>query len=104
MGQTIRTGWETIHSILGSALVRPDSKDPQSIAWLNFQWNLIVGKDLIPITQVKKLSAKALFVIVSDKIWLPALKPLREKIVTEINKHAGSILVDRIVFTIIRTI
>ena len=92
MDRTIPTGWETIHSTLGSSLGRPDSEDPQSIAWFDFQWRLIVGKDLISIAQVKNLSAKTLFVIVSDKTWFPALEPLREKIITEINQRAGSTL------------
>ena len=93
------TSWETIHSVLGNLLAaKPGSEDSKSIAWLNLQWKLIVGKDLISVTQVQKLSAKSLFVTVSDKKWFPALKPLREKIITEINKRAGSILVNRIVF------
>ena len=83
MDQNRRKGWETIRSVLGNSLVRP-AEDPQSIAWFNFQWNLIVGKDLISVTRVKKLSAKSLFVIVSDKTWFPALEPLGEKIITEI--------------------
>ena len=98
MNQVARTGWKTIHSVLGSSLARTDFKDNQSIHWLNFQWKLIVGKDLTAITQVKKLSSKTLFVIVSDKIWFSALESLRKKIITEINQRAGSILVTRIVF------
>ena len=98
MDRTIRKGWKTIHSVLGNSLARPNSGDPQLLAWCNFQWKLVVGKDLVPITQVKKLTAKTLFVAVSDKIWFSALETLREKIITEINKRAGSILVKRIVF------
>lgn len=97
MDRTTPKGWETIHSVLGNSLARPDL-DPQSIAWLSFQWKLIVGKDLISITQVKKLSAKTLFVIISDKIWFSALEPLRKNIIAEINQRAGSILVNKIVF------
>ena len=98
MDQKKRTGWKTIYSVLGSSLARPNSDDPQLIAWCKFQWKLIVGKDLISVTQVKKFSAKSLFVTVSDKMWFPALEPLRGEIITEINKRAGSVLVNRIVF------
>ena len=44
------------------------------------------------------MSAKTLIVTVSDIIWLPALNSLRNKIITEINQRAGSVLVNRIVF------
>jgi len=98
MDKTTRTGWKTIHSLLGNSLARPNFEDPQSIAWVDFHWKLIVGQELMIVTQVNKLSAKTLFVIVSDKVWFPALEPLREKIIIEINQRAGSILINRIVF------
>ena len=98
MNLTRHQGWKTVHSIIGNALRRPDSEDPQLIDWFNFQWRLIVGEDLIPLTQIKSLSAKTLIVIVSDIIWLPALNSLRKKIIIEINQRSGSVLVNRIVF------
>ncbi len=79
-------------------MTRPDSEDPQSLAWYDFQWKLIVGEDLTAVTQVNKLSAKSLFVTVSDKKWFPALKSFRKKIIAEINQSAGSVLISRIVF------
>ena len=93
-----RTGWEAMRSVLGKSITRLDSDDPQSVAWFDFQWKLIVGEDLAAVTQVNKFSAKNLFVIVSDRTWFSALEPLREKIITKINQRAGSILVNRIVF------
>ena len=98
MSQAKYTCWKTIRSVLGQSLIKPDSKNAQLIDWLNFQWKLIVGKDLACISQVEKLSASTLFVIVSDERWLPALEPLRKKIITEINSRAGSTLLNRIVF------
>ena len=85
MSQVTPTGWETIRSVIGKSIARLDSDDPQSIAWFDFQWKLIVGKDLAAVTQVNKFSAKSLFVIVADGAWFPALESLREKIVTQIN-------------------
>ncbi len=98
MIQTKRKSWESIRSVLGCLLTRPDSEDPQSIGWYDFQWKLIVGEDLTAVTQVDKLSAKSLFVTVSDKKWFPALKSFRKKIIAEINQSAGSVLLTRIVF------
>ena len=98
MNQTKRKGWTSIRSVLGGSLTRPDSEDPQSLAWYDFQWKLIVGEDLTAVTQVNKLSAKSLFVTVSDKKWFPALKSFRKKIIAEINQSAGSVLISRIVF------
>jgi Flp pilus assembly protein TadD len=98
MNQTKRKGWTSIRSVLGGSLTRPDSEGPQSLAWYDFQWKLIVGEDLTAVTQVNKLSAKSLFVTVSDKKWFPALKSFRKKIIAEINQSAGSVLISRIVF------
>ena len=98
MSKQMHTSWETIRSVLGKSIVRVDSNDPQSFAWFDFQWKLIVGKDLALATRVNKFSSKSLFVTVSDRVWFPALEPLREKIITKINQRAGSILVNRIVF------
>ena len=39
-----------------------------------------------------------MFVSVSDRVWVSALDSLREKIINTINQHAGSVLVNRIVF------
>ena len=98
MNLTRHQGWKTVHSIIGNALRRPDAEGSQLMDWLNFQWRLIVGEDLIPLTQIKSLSAKTLVVIVSDTIWLPALSSLRKNIITKINQRAESVLVNRIVF------
>ena len=98
MRQMTRTGWETIRSVLGKSIARLDSGDPQSVAWFDFQWKLIVGKDLAAVTQVSKFSAKSLFIIVSDEAWFSVLESLREKIITKINQHAGVVLVSRIIF------
>jgi len=94
----MHASWETIRSVLGKSIVRVDSNDPQSFAWFDFQWKLIVGKDLSLATRVNKFSSKSLFVMVSDRVWFPALEPLREKIIKTINERAGSALVNRIVF------
>ena len=98
MSKQMRASWETIRSVLGKSIVRVDSNDSQSFAWFDFQWKLIVGKDLALVTRVNKFSSKSLFVTVSDRIWFPALEPLREKIIKTINERAGSALVNRIVF------
>ena len=93
------TGWETMNSVLGNAVPKNDSKDPQqSLAWYDFQWRLTVGKDLASVTQVKKISTKSLFVTVSDGAWLSALDSLREQIINTINQRAGLVLLNRIVF------
>ena len=98
MSKQMYTSWETIRSVLGKSIVRVDSNDPQSFAWFDFQWKLIVGKDLALATRVNKFSSKSLFVTVSDRVWFPALEPLREKIIKTINERAGSALVNRIIF------
>ena len=79
MSQVIRSGWKTIRSVLGESIAKLDSDDPQSIAWFDYQWNLIVGKDLAAVTQVNKYSSKSLFITISDGAWLSALEPLRKK-------------------------
>jgi tetratricopeptide (TPR) repeat protein len=98
MSQVMRSGWKTIRSVLGGSIAKLDSDDPQSIAWFDYQWKLIVGKDLAAVTQVNKYSAKSLFVTISDGSWLSALEPLREKIIAKINQHAGSTLLNRIIY------
>ena len=98
MSKQMHASWETIRSVLGKSIVRVGSNDSQSFAWLDFQWKLIVGKDLALVTRVNKFSSKSLFVTVSDRVWFPALEPLREKIIKTINERAGSALVNRIVF------
>ena len=98
MSQVTRSGWKTIRSVLGESIAKLDSDDPQSIAWFDYQWNLIVGKDLATVTQVNKYSSKSLFVTISDESWLSALEPLREKIITKINQRAGSTLLNRIIY------
>ena len=91
-------GWETIRSVLGKSVVSIDSNHPQSLAWFDFQWKIAVGKDLSSVTKVKKISNKSLFIAVSDEVWFSALDSLREKIINTINQHAGSVLVNRIIF------
>ena len=97
MSKQMHASWETIRSVLGKSIVRVDSNDPQSFAWFDFQWKLIVGKDLSLATRVNKFSSKSLFVTVSDRVWFSALDSLREKIINTINQRAGSVLVNRIV-------
>ena len=92
------TNWETMRSVLGRSLVRVDSDASQSLGWLDFQWKLLVGKDLALVTNVNQFSSQCLFVTVSNKSWFPALESLRKKFINEINKRAGSVLVRRIVF------
>ena len=98
MSKKMYTSWETIRSVLGKSILRVDSNDSQSFAWFDFQWKLIVGKDLALVTRVNKFSSKSLFITVSDRVWFPALEPLRKKIIKTINERAGSALVNRIVF------
>ena len=76
----MHTSWETIRSVLGKSIVRVDSNDSQSLAWFDFQWKLIVGKDLALVTRVNKFSSKSLFVTVSDRVWFPALEPYVKKL------------------------
>ena len=90
--------WKTIGSVLGKSIVKVDSDESQSLSWLDFQWKIIVGKDLARVSRVNKLSSKSLFVTVSDKAWFSSLESLREKTIHMINDRAGSILVNRIVF------
>ena len=90
--------WETIGSVLGKSIVKVDSDESQSLSWLDFQWKIIVGKDLALVSRVNKLSSKSLFVTVSDKAWFSSLESLREKTIHMINDRAGSVLVNRIVF------
>ena len=90
--------WETIGSVLGKSIIKVDSDESQSLSWLDFQWKIIVGKDLALVSRVNKLSSKSLFVTVSDKAWFSSLESLREKTIHMINDRAGSILVNRIVF------
>jgi len=51
-------GWETIRSVLGKSVTQIDLNDSQPLAWYDFQWKLVVGKDLASVTQVKKISSK----------------------------------------------
>ena len=90
--------WKTIGSVLGKSIVKVDSDESQSLSWLDFQWKIIVGKDLALVSRVNKLSSKSLFVTVSDKAWFSSLESLREKTIHMINDRAGSVLVNRIVF------
>jgi tetratricopeptide (TPR) repeat protein len=90
--------WKTIGSVLGKSIIKVDSDGSQSLSWLDFQWKIIVGKDLVLVTRVNKLSSKSLFVTVSDRAWFSSLESLREQTIHMINDHAGSVLVNRIVF------
>ncbi len=92
------TNWETMRSVLGKSVVREDSNASQSLGWFEFQWKLIVGKDLASVTRVDKFSSQCLFIAVSNKSWFPALESLHKKFINEINERAGLILVERIVF------
>ncbi len=90
--------WKTIGSVLGESIVKVDSDGSQALSWLDFQWKIILGKDLAQVTRVNKLSSKSLFVTVSDGAWFSCLESLREKTIHMINDRAGSVLVNRIVF------
>ncbi|SVB58801.1 uncharacterized protein METZ01_LOCUS211655, partial [marine metagenome] len=92
------TNWETMRSVLGKSVVREDSNASQSLGWFEFQWKLIVGKDLASVTRVDKFSSQCLFIAVSNKSWFSALESLQTKFINEINERAGLILVERIVF------
>ncbi|MBT6662157.1 MAG: DUF721 domain-containing protein [Nitrospina sp.] len=98
MRKQMYRSWETIGSVLGKSIVKVDSDESQSLSWLDFQWKIIVGKDLALVSRVNKLSSKSLFVTVSDKAWFSSLESLREKTIHMINDRAGSVLVNRIVF------
>ena len=98
MRKQMYRSWKTIGSVLGKSIVKVDSDESQSLSWLDFQWKIIVGKDLALVSRVNKLSSKSLFVTVSDKAWFSSLESLREKTIHMINDRAGSVLVNRIVF------
>ena len=68
------------------------------MGWLSFHWNLVVGRELMTVTRVNRVSGKVLHVTVSEQKWFPALQSIQGKIITSVNQRAGIQLIDSIIF------
>ncbi len=66
--------------------------------WFSCHWNLIVGRELMVMTRVNRVSGKILHVTVSEQKWFPALQSIQGKIIASVNQRAGVQLIDSIIF------
>ena len=93
--------WSGIRTVLSHSLKQIDIDPKDSLDWLSFFWALIVGKEIAEVTQVNKVSPKTLYIDVTGKEWLPAMKVLQEKIIEEMRQQTGCEVLTQIVFKVV---
>ncbi len=98
MNRQNNSQWKILRSVLADSLGKTGSSSSNAMDWLSFHWNLIVGRELMTVTRVNRVSGKILHVTVSEQKWFPALQSIREKIIASVNRRAGVQLIDCIIF------
>ena len=92
--QDLNKNWSDLSSVLFESL--PESLKNDQQEWLSYHWNLVVGKEIVDISNIDKITQGTLYIRVQGKEWLPALESLKKKIIQEINSRAGKNLVEKI--------
>ena len=90
----LNKNWSDLSSVLFESL--PESLKNDQQEWLSYHWNLVVGKEIVDISNIDKITQGTLYIRVQGKEWLPALESLKKKIIQEINSRAGKNLVEKI--------
>ncbi|MFQ5443969.1 MAG: DUF721 domain-containing protein [Nitrospinales bacterium] len=94
-----KKNWTGLKDILLHSIKSIDFKSSDTLSWLSFQWQLIVGKELSAISQVHSFRSQTLYVRLAGLEWAPALETLKPKIIREINDQADNkTLLKKIIF------
>ena len=92
--QNLNKNWSDLGSVLIDSLPEILQKDQKE--WLDYQWNLVVGKEISEISFVDKIAQGTVHIRVQGLEWLPALESLKQKFILELNSRAGKQLVSKI--------
>jgi tetratricopeptide (TPR) repeat protein len=98
MNRLNHSQWKILRSVLADSLSKIGPGSPDAMGWFSLHWNLIVGRELMAVTRVNRVSGRVLHVIVSEQKWFPALQSIRGKIIASVNQCAGVQLIDSITF------
>ena len=91
--QNLNKNWSDLGSVLIDSLPEILQKDEKE--WLDYQWNLVVGKEISGISFVDKIAQGTVHIRVKGAEWLPALESLKQKFILELNSRAGKQLVSK---------
>ena len=92
--QNLNKNWSDLGSVLIDSLPEILQKDEKE--WLDYQWNLVVGKEISGISFVDKIAQGTVHIRVKGAEWLPALESLKQNFILELNSRAGKQLVSKI--------
>ena len=92
--QNLNKNWSDLGSVLIDSLPEILQKDQKE--WLDYQWNLVVGKEISEISFVDKIAKGTIHIRVQGSEWLPAQESLKKKFILELNSRAGKQLVSKI--------
>ena len=92
--QNLNKNWSDLGSVLIDSLPEILQKDQKE--WLDYQWNLVVGKEISEISFVDKIAQGTVHIRVQGSEWLPALESLKQNFILELNSRAGKQLVSKI--------
>jgi tetratricopeptide (TPR) repeat protein len=88
VGQKRNKGqWSGMKSIIPDTLRCVSPQNENMLEWLSLQWSLSVGEELAGITQVERESKKTLYILVAGEDWLPIIKRMEDKILSELNSR-----------------
>tara|TARA_Y100001960_G_scaffold221857_1_gene232106 strand:+ start:98 stop:430 length:333 start_codon:yes stop_codon:yes gene_type:complete len=92
--QNLNKNWSDLGSVLIDSLPEILQKDEKE--WLDYQWNLVVGKEISGICFIDKIAQGTLHIRLQSPEWLPALESLKQDFIFELNSRAGKQLVNKI--------
>ena len=92
--QNLNKNWSDLGSVLIDSLPEILQKDQKE--WLDYQWNLVVGKEISEISFVDKIAQGTVHFRVQGSEWLPAMESLKQNCILEVNSRAGKQLVSKI--------
>jgi tetratricopeptide (TPR) repeat protein len=79
--------WSDMKAIIPDTLRGVPSQIDNMLEWLSLQWSLSVGEELASITKVERESKKTLYVLVAGDAWVPILRGMEIKILSELNSR-----------------
>ncbi len=79
--------WSTLGSVLSGTVNQINSNKEDQLEWFNLQWRLAVGEQLASISRIIQVTKKTLYLQVSNKDWIPAIKSLERRILSQIKNQ-----------------
>lgn len=95
-----KPAWSGMRQALYGSLQEVCATNPEhKLNRVALLWPMVVGQEIAMRTRVHRLTEKTLFVEVEGQEWLPVVKSLESKILTEINQNNDFASFTRIALT-----